>query len=266
MSSVPATPAEYIQHHLHHLQLNLRTWQFGPSHGFMTLNVDTFIVSIVMGLLFLIPFYFAARKAHAGVPTKLQNFVELAIDTIQGFVKETFHVENKLVGPLALTVFLWVFLMNFNDLIPVDLVPRILHLSLGVDKFKIVPTADPNMTFGMSIAVFFMVIFFNLRYKGFLSLGKEMLTKPFGIWLFPINFVLRVIEEIVKPLSLALRLYGNLFAGELIFVLVAAMIPWWLQWIPGGLWAIFHILIITIQALIFMMLTIIYLSMASQSH
>ncbi|MCH9770145.1 MAG: F0F1 ATP synthase subunit A [Gammaproteobacteria bacterium] len=259
------SPAEYIQHHLHHLQLNLRTWKFGPSHSFLTLNVDTLIVSIIMGLVFLIPFYMAARRAQAGIPSKLQNFVELAVDTIHGFVKESFHVENKLIGPLALTIFVWVFLMNFNDLIPVDLVSHSLSF-LGVPKFKIVPTADPTLTFGLSIVVFILVLFFNFKYKGLKNLGKEMLTQPFGPWFFPVNFALRIIEEVVKPLSLALRLYGNLFAGELIFVLVAAMIPWWLQWIPGGAWAIFHILIITIQSLIFMMLTIIYLSLASQSH
>tara|TARA_R110000868_G_C10503320_1_gene731371 strand:- start:94 stop:555 length:462 start_codon:yes stop_codon:yes gene_type:complete len=153
--------------------------------------------------------------------------------------------------------------MNAMDLLPVDLLPRLLS-SVGVEHFKSVPTADPNATFAMSISVFLLIIFFNIKVKRH-HLLKEMLTVPFGPWLFPVNLAFRLIEECVKPLSLALRLFGNMFAGELIFILIA-ILPWWIQWGPGGIWAIFHILIITLQAFLFMMLTIIYLSMAHDSH
>lgn len=258
------TPAEYIQHHLQHLQLNLHTMKIGHSSDFMVLNLDTLAVSIGLGILFLSFFYYIAKRAQAGVPSKIQNFLEIAVEAVDGLVKEAFHAENKFVAPLALTIFIWVFLMNFMDLIPVDLLPRALGL-FGVPKFKSVPTADPMMTFGLSITVFILIIFYNFKSKGFVGLGKEILSQPFGWYLVPINIVFRLLEEFVKPLSLALRLFGNLFAGELIFVLVAVM-PWWIQWFPGGIWSIFHILIITIQAFIFMMLTIVYMSMAQATH
>ncbi len=153
--------------------------------------------------------------------------------------------------------------MNVMDLLPVDLLPRALGLA-GVTHFKSVPTADPNATFAMSLSVFALIVFYNIAMKGW-HLGIEVLTKPFGPWMFPVNVLFRLIEELVKPLSLALRLFGNMFAGELIFILIA-ILPWWSQWLPGGIWAIFHILIITIQAFIFMMLTIVYLSMAHDTH
>ncbi len=264
-SKTGMSPAEYMQHHFHHLQLNLQTMKIGPTHSIWALNLDTFIVSTLLGILFVTSFYLAVRHLSADVPGKFQNFCEFAIETVDGFIKESFHGDNKLIGPLALTIFIWVFLMNLMDLIPVDLFPWALGL-LGVPHFKMVPTADPSMTFGLSITVFLMVLYYNFKMKGLKGLGREVFTKPFGIWLAPINLILRIVEEVVKPLSLSLRLYGNLFAGELIFILVAAMIPWWFQWFPGGIWAIFHILIITIQALIFMMLTIIYLSLAHQEH
>ena len=154
--------------------------------------------------------------------------------------------------------------MNFMDLVPVDLFPKLLSY-LGVQDFRCVPTADAMITFGLSLPVFFLIIIYNLRAKGFKGLGKEILVSPFGAWLFPINIVFRLLEECVKPLSLSLRLFGNLFAGELIFILIA-LLPWWIQWTVGSAWAIFHILIITIQSFIFMMLTIVYLTMAQENH
>ncbi len=230
----------------------------------ITLHVDTLGVSIVLGLIVFGLFFIAARHATEGVPGKLQNLVEMMVDFVQGFVKESFHGRSQLIAPLALTIFIWVFLMNFMDLIPVDLLPRIASL-FGAKHFRAVPTADPNMTFALSITVFALIIFYNFKIKGTIGLGKEILTQPFGPWLFPLNIVFRLLEEIVKPISLALRLFGNMFAGELIFILIALM-PWWIQWTVGGVWAIFHILIISIQAFIFMMLTIVYLSMAHESH
>lgn len=259
----PLTAAEYVQHHLQHLMLNLHTFKLGNG-GFWTLNLDTLIVSIVLGFLFLIIFYKAARKATSGVPGPLQNAVEMVLDFVHGLVTQTFHGKTKLIGPLSLTIFVWVFLMNFMDLLPVDLLPRLLGYA-GVPEFKAVPTADPNLTFALSISVFILIIFYNFSSKGLVGVLKEMLTMPFGAKLFPLNIVFRLLEEIVKPLSLALRLFGNLFAGELIFVLIA-LLPWWIQWTVGGVWSIFHILIVVLQAFIFMMLTIVYLSMAHQSH
>lgn len=255
-------PADYIEHHLTHLQLNLNNFTMGNG-GFWTLNLDTFIVSIVTGLIIAGLTRYVAVNMKVGVPGPLQNVVEAAIAFVDRSVRDTYHGKSKLIAPLALTLFLWIFLMNTLDLLPVDLLGTFLKMG-GVEHFKIVPTADPNMTFSMSITVFFLILFYNFTVKGW-HLGKEVLTKPFGPWLFPVNIFFRVLEEVVKPFSLALRLFGNMFAGELIFVLIA-MLPWWSQWLPGGIWAIFHILIITVQAFIFMMLTIVYLSMAHDSH
>ncbi len=258
------TSGEYIQHHLQNFQLNLHTMKFGPSQGFWTLNVDTLAVSLVVGCLFLFLFRRISVRAVIGEPGKMQNFVEMAVEKVDSLVTESFHGKSKLIGPLALTIFIWIFIMNFMDLIPVDLLPRILAL-FGVQYFRAVPTADPMMTFALSIPVFFLIIFYNFKMKGFAGLFKEVLSKPFGWYLMPINVIFRVLEEVVKPISLSFRLFGNLFAGELIFILIAVLPPW-IQWLPGIVWSIFHILIITIQALIFMMLTIVYLSMASHSH
>jgi F-type H+-transporting ATPase subunit a len=252
----------YIQHHLEHLQLNLHTMTIGNG-GFWTLNLDTFIVGLVTALLIGGIFRYVAVTLQPGVPSRLQGFVEVAVEFVQRSVNESYNGKSQLIAPLALTLFVWIFLMNALDLLPIDLLPNLVGL-FGVSHLKIVPTADPNMTFAMSISVFFLVIFYNVTVKGW-HLGKEILVAPFGPYLFPLNILFRLIEELVKPFSLALRLFGNMFAGELIFVLIAQL-PWWAQWLPGGVWAIFHILIITIQAFIFMMLTVAYLSMAHDTH
>jgi len=248
------TSAAYIEHHL-------QNWQTSGA-GF---NLDTLSVSILAGVLFLAFFYCVARKAHSGVPGGLQNFVEWVVESVDNMVKESFHVKSALIGPLSLTIFVWVFLMSFMDLIPVDLLPRAMG-AVGVSDFRAVPTADLNQTFALSLSVFILIIFYSIKMKGWRGYAKEILTHPFGPWLFPINILFRIIEDFSKPFSLAFRLFGNLFAGELIFILIAALLPWWFQWLPGGIWAIFHILIITLQAFIFMILTIIYLSMAAEVH
>lgn len=259
------TSSEYITHHLEHWQLNLHNFTIGNG-GFWTLHLDTLAVSWVLGLVFLISFWLVARSVKKGVPGKWQNFVEAAVEQVDGITKEVFHEKpNPIIAPLALTIFAWVFLMNFMDLLPVDIIPRALG-AVGVGHFKVVPTADLGMTFGMALTVFAMIIYYNFKSKGPIGLAKEMLTKPFGPWLAPINVIFRIIEEVSKILSLALRLFGNMFAGELIFILIAALLPWWIQWTVGSIWAIFHILIILIQAFIFMMLTIVYLSMAQETH
>ncbi len=263
MSADPSNPTAYIQHHLMNLTWNPDAWR--QNYGdFFTFNMDTLFFSVILGVGFLIFFRLAAKKATPGVPGKLQNLVEVLVLFVDGLVKETFHGKSKLIAPLALTIFVWVFLMNFMDLIPVDLLPSI-GTAIGVHNLRVVPTTDLNLTFGLSITVFILVLFYNIKIKGPIGYFKELACHPFGPWLFMVNLPLAIVHEISKPLSLALRLFGNLYAGELIFILIA-LLPWWMQWIPGSMWAIFHILIITLQAFIFMMLTIVYLSMAHESH
>ncbi|MCP3679087.1 MAG: F0F1 ATP synthase subunit A [Gammaproteobacteria bacterium] len=256
---------EYVNHHLHHLVLNLRTFQLG-GEGFWTVNLDTLAVSIVLGVAFLALFRWIAVRATSGVPRAWQNFVEMIVDFVDRLVKETFHGQSELIAPLALTIFIWVFLMNFMDLLPVDLLPLIMS-KVGLPYFKAVPTSDPNLTFALSLTVFFLMLFYGLRVKGPIGWTKEMLTTPFSkkIYVYPINLAYHLLEDLVKPISLSLRLFGNLFAGELIFILIA-LLPWWIQWTVGGIWAIFHILIIVLQAFIFMMLTVVYLSIAVDKH
>lgn len=246
---------DYIQHHLNHLELITPIGTF---------YLDTLFMSWAMGLLFLGIFWGVARRATAGIPGGFQNFVEFVYEFVQQQVKETFHGKSDLITPLALTIFVWVFLMNLMDLFPVDLIPGMAKI-VGVSHFKAVPTTDPNLTLAMSISVLFLVLFYGIKIKGMGGFFKELTCHPFGPALFPLNVALRVVEELARPISLGLRLFGNLYAGELIFILIA-LIDWKFQWLLGAPWAIFHILIITIQAFIFMILTIVYLSLASEEH
>jgi len=254
--------SEYIKHHLHHLSVG---------DGFWAVHVDTVAISWIVGIFFLAILRMAAKNATSDVPNKLQNFVEFLYDFADSQVKDTFHGKSKLIGPLALTVFLWVFLMNFMDLLPVDLLPMIVSL-FGVEYLRVVPTADPNQTLGMALGVFLLVIFYSILIKGAGGFIKELTCTPFKakniaakIGLVPVNLFLKFIEEIAKPVSLGLRLFGNLYAGELIFILIA-LLPWYIQWTLGGPWAIFHILVITVQAFVFMMLTTVYFSLAFEEH
>ena len=258
------TASEYIQHHLTNLTFNLHTLHFGEDGGFWTLNVDSLFFSAVLGIAFLGILRYGAKSATAGVPGPLQNFIEVLVEFVDKQVKETFHGNSVLIAPLALTIFIWVFLMNLMDLVPVDLLPltaRYMH----IPHLRVVPTTDLSLTFALSLSIFILIVFFNLRSKGGVGFVKEALSHPFGYLLMPFNLLLRVVEECAKPLSLSLRLFGNLYAGELIFVLIA-LLPWWIQWTLGGIWAIFHVLIITLQAFIFMMLSIVYLSIADEHH
>jgi F-type H+-transporting ATPase subunit a len=252
------TSSEYIQHHLQNLTVDVG-YLFGKSGAFYQLNLDTLIISALLGAIFCIAFKLAANKVTAGSPGKLQNFVEYVVEAVDSQVYETLQQKDSYVGSLALTIFVWIFLMNFMDLIPVDLIPKILGF-FGVSYFRVVPTNDLNLTFALSLSVFAMLLFYNIKYKGVIGFMKDLLCHPFPWFLFPINFVLRVVEELAKPISLSLRLFGNMYAGELIFMLIA-LLPWWAQWPLGSIWSIFHILIITLQAFIFMMLTIVYISM-----
>ena len=259
----PITASEYIQHHMLNLSLNLHTLTLGNG-GFWTLNLDTLFFSSVLGLLFVGLFYIAARSVTWGTPGRLQNIVEILVNFANKQVSETFHGHDHLIGPLALTIFTWVFLMNAMDLLPVDLLPRLAGV-LHIPHLRAVPTTDLNLTFALSISVFLLILIYTLRYKGFKGFVKEFTCHPFGIYLIPVNIIFKSVEELAKPISLSLRLFGNLYAGELIFILIA-LLPWWIQWSLGGAWAIFHILIITLQAFIFMMMTIVYLSIASENH
>lgn len=263
MSDSVVTADSYVQHHMHFLQLNLHTMKLG-SGGFWTLNLDSMFMSILLGAIFIIIFRRVATRLSVDKPSGMQNFVELVIEFIDGISRESFKAESRLIAPLALTVFAWIFLMNVIDLLPVDILPRAAG-AIGLPYFRAVGTADPNITFGMSISVFILIIFYNFKGKGIKGLGKEVFTKPFGLWLFPINIAFRLLEDLIKPFSLSLRLFGNLFAGEIIFIVIA-LLPWWIQFVLGVPWTIFHVLIILIQAFIFMMLTVVYLSMAYEHH
>ncbi|QUX89958.1 F0F1 ATP synthase subunit A [Marinomonas sp. A3A] len=276
------TASSYIKHHLQNLTYGQHpdgTW--GLAHdakeaadmGFWAIHVDTMAVSIALGLLFLWLFRKAAKKISTDTPSGLQNFVELMVEFVDGSVKETFHGKSKVIAPLALTIFVWVFLMNFMDLIPVDFLPAVAQMIgtsvFGADPnhvyFKFVPTTDINATLGMSLSVFALIVFYSIKVKGISGFVGELTLQPFGKWMIPFNLLLEGVGLLAKPVSLALRLFGNLYAGELIFILIA-ILPWGLQWALSVPWAIFHILIIVLQAFIFMMLTIVYLSMAHEDH
>lgn len=253
-SGAAQTTSEYITHHL----TNLTSGQ-----GFWAFHLDTLIISGAIGLFIFGLMAWAASKASSGVPGKLQNFVEMVVTLVDNQVKDTFHGDRSFITPLAITIFVWVFLMNAMDLIPVDFLPETLKHT-GVKYLKAVPTTDPNLTFAMSLTVFVLIYYFNLRVKGVGGFLHEVFTAPFGPWLAPVNLLFRIVEDIAKPISLALRLFGNMYAGEMVFILIALLGLWQL---PLALpWALFHILIITLQAFVFMMLTVVYLSMAHEGH
>jgi F-type H+-transporting ATPase subunit a len=269
---------EYIKHHLHHLQ-----WQYGDSK-FETINLDSVFFLLLASVVFLFVFLRVARRATPGVPGKLQCAIEMVVTGIDGLVRETFHGQSKFIAPMAVTIFALVFLMNFMDMIPVDFLPWAAH-SAGVNYLRVVPTADLNTTIGMSLGVFLLIHWFGIKHKGIKLFVAEAFTAPFHahgtlgkILLAPANLLLRLIEELVRPLSLSLRLFGNMYAGELIFILIAVMtlgaamneamtyVMAPVQFIAGFVWTAFHILVITLQAFIYMMLTVVYLSMASEKH
>lgn|SRR5690554_832889 len=285
------TPVEYIKHHLTNLTygklqplengepyvradgsvVNEATWTFARTAqeaadmGFMAFHVDTLGWSIAMGVLFLGLFRYAATRATAGIPSGLQNLVEITFEFIQGLVRDVFHGKNPLIAPLALTIFVWILLMNVLKLIPVDFIPSVAH-AMGLEYFKIVPTTDPNATFGMSFGVFLLILFYSFKVKGVGGFTKELAFNPFNHWsMVPVNLMLEILALIIKPISLALRLFGNMYAGEVVFILIA-LLPLWVQWTLNVPWAIFHILVIPLQAFIFTVLTVVYLSAAHEDH
>ena len=274
----PQTTGEYIQHHLQNLQVCKDTsgewvWNYCAGNP-MTINVDSMFWSVLLGLLFVVLFHGAARKTSADKPGKFQAVVEILVDFVDGSVKDTFHGKSRLIAPLGLTIFVWVFLMNLMDLIPVDWIPLAAG-AVGIPYMKVVPTTDVNITFGMSISVFFLIIFYTVKNKGIKGFIGELTLHPIapplkgpGLiaapFIIAFNFILESVALIAKPVSLSLRLFGNMFAGELIFILIALLGIWQLPLHFG--WAVFHVLIVTLQAFIFMMLTIVYLSLASETH
>jgi F-type H+-transporting ATPase subunit a len=330
-TEAPITSSEYILHHLTYLQLDLKTWKIVQnSPDFWVVNIDMIFFSVVLGLVFVLIFRPIAKRASSGVPGRWQSFVEMYTEFVDSQVKDSFHRKSKFVAPMALLVGFWILLMNLMDLLPVDGLPTAAG-AVGLNHLRVLPTADPMITMAMSLTVFVVTIWYSFYCKGFAGVSKEYLLQPFGKWLMPINLLLRIVEELSKPLSLGLRLFGNMYAGEVIFTLLAALtvrytapaaatpgnIAWffifaalavltvgllaygkgkWLRarvplvlmvvialgsisgilpGIGGGTfyqilfaagWGIFDMLIIGIQAYIFMVLTVAYLSMAAESH
>ena len=318
--------SSYILHHLTNLKLDLHTMRIDPeATGFWVLHLDSVVFSVVLAFIFVLMFRLAARKPTSGVPGKWQNFIEMCVDFVDRQVKDAFHHKSSFVAPLALTVGFWVFLMNFMDMLPVDLLPA-LAAGVGVDHLRTVPSTDPNIAIGMSLTVFLIAFGYSFAAKGVGGVGAEFLFHPFGKWMMPVNFLLKCVEELAKPISLGLRLFGNMYAGEMIFILLASftlglglpeaattinlgallvaaalmvltvilfakgkpllalvlllgiplvgltgLVPGAL---PGGYtqialataWTLFHILIISLQAYIFMTLTVVYMAMAADHH
>ena len=334
----PITSGAYILHHLTYLQLDLKTWKIVEnSQDFWVMNIDSVFFSVLLGLLFVFLFWPVARRASAGVPMRWQSFVEVCTEFVDGQVKDAFHQKSKFVAPMALLVFFWVLFMNLMDLLPVDALPTAAE-AVGIGHLRILPPADPNITLSMSLTVFLLCFWYSFYCKGLKLVAKEAFLHPFAagnpiakIVLMPLNFVLKVVEELSKPLSLGLRLFGNMYAGEVIFILLAALTlrysapahiapttgaaffifaalavftvglfaygkgKWLRGWLPLALlaviaagslfgflpaiggqtyyqilfatgWGIFHWLSIALQAYIFMVLTVAYLSMAAEHH
>ncbi|WP_330924985.1 F0F1 ATP synthase subunit A [Candidatus Sororendozoicomonas aggregata] len=291
-----STASQYIQHHLQNLTfgqlpagyervdaygehigtLTEPTWTFAKTAaeakdmGFWAINVDSLFWSVLLGLVFILLFRYVAKKATSGTPGMLQNVIETIVEFVDTSVKESFHGKNPLIAPLALTIFVWVFFMNLLDLLPVDWIPGLATLA-GLPYMKIVPSTDPNITMSMSLSVFGLMIFFWLKVKGPSGMFADLAMHPFNsknpvlkAILIPVNLLLETVSLIAKPISLGLRLFGNMYAGELIFILIAmiglAQLP-----LHFG-WAVLHILVITLQAYIFMVLTIVYMSMVHEDH
>jgi len=274
---------DYIVHHETFLSNKV-------PHGivdFTAINLDTVFFSVLLAVLFAASFYAVARRATTGIPGRFQLFIEVLVDFIDNQVRDTFHGSSKLIAPLALTIFAWILLFNIMDLVPVDLLPAAAH-GAGLQHLKVVPSTDLNATFAMSLSVFALIIFYSIRMKGPLGFLAELTLHPFSsknpflqALLVPVNFLLESVTLLARPVSLSLRLYGNLYAGEMIFLLIAVLtlsrgleglltVGGWVaiivQIILGLIWSIFHVLIIVLQAFIFMVLTIVYLALASEHH
>lgn len=271
------TVQEYINHHLSFLTFGKVDGHWGFAHtpeeamemGFWSVNVDTLGWSIFLGAAFLLFFRSVGKRATVGAPSGIQNFVEAVFEFVDARVSEGFNHKNDLIGPLCLTLFFWILLMNTMDLVPVDLITKGFEIFAAVvfgfehAPFKIVPTTDPNITMGMSVFVFLLIIYYSIKNKGIGGFLSELAFHPFGKWMMPFNLIIEVPTLFAKPISLGLRLFGNLYAGELLFLLIASMLGYW-QLPAHFVWAVFHILVIPLQAFVFMMLTIVYLNAAHE--
>ena len=288
MAGDTLSKSEYISHHLTNLTygklpagyervseghshvLEQAQWTLAHSAqeaadmGFMAIHLDTMGWSISLGMLFCFSFAWVARSATAGVPTGFQNFVEMIIAFIDDNVKSIFHHNNPWIAPLGLTIFVWIFLQNTMDLVPVDWIPELAKL-FGVHYMRVVPTTDVNATAGMAIGVFILILYYSIKQKGVGGFAAELAFQPLPKWALPFNLFLELVGLIAKPISLALRLFGNMYAGEMVFIIIS-LLPFYLQWTLSVPWAIFHILIITLQAFIFSILTVVYLAMAYDHH
>lgn len=263
VTDAPATsePVSYINHHL----TNLSNHDLdGKLIDFTAWHWDVMFFSWLLAGIMMLVAWKIGRSLDTERPRGIQNVLEGLVEFVDKQVQEIYPGSSRLVGPLGFTIFVWVFLMNAMDLIPVDLLPKIADMA-GIHHLKVVPTTNLDTTFALALSVFALIIFYNIKVKGLWGYIKQFLTHPFGPYLAPVNIVMTTIEEVAKPVSLGLRLFGNMFAGELIFMLIA-LLPAWIMWVPGSGWAIFHILVITLQAFLFMLLTIVYLAMASTSN
>lgn len=279
------TSTEYIQHHLQNLTfgklpegyerydgevLESATWTIAhgaaeaADMGFMAIHVDTMFWSLFLGGLFLWIFKKVADNVTTGVPAGTQNFVEMIVDFIDDNVKSIFHHKNPWIAPLGLTVFVWIFLQNLMDLVPVDWIPWAASM-IGIPYMKVVPSTDVNATAGMALGVFILILYYSIKQKGVGGFAAELAFQPLPKWALPFNLFLELVGLIAKPVSLALRLFGNMYAGEMVFIIIS-LLPFYLQWTLSVPWALFHILIITLQAFIFMILTVVYLAMAYDHH
>jgi F-type H+-transporting ATPase subunit a len=264
------TASEYIVHHLGHLS----TKHQDKIVDFSIINLDTVFWSVLMGVVGLTLMIYAARRATAGVPGRFQAFVEMIVEMVNDQAKNIVHGDRSFIAPLALTVFVWVFLMNSLDFLPVDLFAGIFRLFGADPHFRIVPTADLNGTLGMAVGVLALMLYYNVKIKGLGGFIHELFCAPFGshpaLWIA--NLGLNIIEFVAKTVSLGMRLFGNMYAGELVFLLIALLgstATWWgfgMHIVAGSIWAIFHILIVLLQAFIFMMLTLVYIGQAHEGH
>ncbi len=285
-SSESITSGEFIRHHLTNLTFGrhadgswgmAQTGAEAAEMGVMAVHVDSLFWSFVLGALFLWMFRRVAVRATSGEPAMLQNFCEWIVEFVDENVRGSFSGKNDLVAPMALTLFCWIFLMNLMDLVPVEVIPRFLAL-FGIHFQKVVPTTDPNITFALALSIFFLMIYYSIRVKGPGGFAAELIMHPFEaknpvlkILFIPLNFFLEFVSLISKPISHSLRLFGNMYAGEMIFILISLMFGAGITLtLFGGflqfIWAVFHILVITLQAFIFMVLTIVYMDMAHQHH
>ena len=270
-SDTELTSESYIAHHLTNLTYGKHpdgNWGWAGSQeeikdmGFWAIHVDSMFWSLSLGFAFIAIFVLGARRATSGVPGGLQNACEMAVEFVEDNIRQVFGTRpNVVIGPLSLTILVWVFLMNFMDLIPVDWIPHAAALA-GVPFFKVVPTTDPNVTLGMSFSIFLLVIYYNFKIKGPIGFGAGLVTHPIPHWsMYWFNLILETVDMVAKPLSHGLRLFGNLYAGEMIFILIA-LLPFYAQWLLSLPWALFHVLIISLQAFVFMILTIVFLTQA----